>query len=272
MRLSSLQFAFGVSVVAHGLAFSFAYVVEVGQSKMVSVPRLGAPPGLVLKIVLEPENVEPAPQATAIGSVEIEGQSIAARCPEPADPGVSTPPSVPLTSSEIEDSSLDDFLRLPVEDVQTEVSPRQTVAVVDDVELPSLDEDTSFLGGDLETRSAAPTDPTYQGSTPLTGNGNPGAMSVEGMGRNPAAYLLTPKPTYPKEAQRRREQGIVIVAATVSSAGHPVCVSLRQSSKSTSLDHAALEAVRHWRFRPAKVRGVAVPSEIEVPVHFQLSQ
>jgi protein TonB len=80
-----------------------------------------------------------------------------------------------------------------------------------------------------------------------------------------------PRPTYPPEARRLRQQGRVIVAAQVSVDGRATSVSLIRSSGFPLLDAAAVNAVRHWTFVPAQAAGIAIPSRVEVPVNFTLS-
>jgi TonB family protein len=36
-----------------------------------------------------------------------------------------------------------------------------------------------------------------------------------------------------------------------------------------ALDQCALDAVRHWKFVPARLNGIAIATPIDVEVHFQ---
>ena len=90
-------------------------------------------------------------------------------------------------------------------------------------------------------------------------------------GGMPANYLFNPKPVYPVEARRRREEGLVILAVQVSQEGFPSRVQIVQSSKFQLLDEAAVQAVSQWRFTPARIGTLAVTSQIEVPIRFRLS-
>jgi protein TonB len=51
-----------------------------------------------------------------------------------------------------------------------------------------------------------------------------------------------------------------------------VQVSLAHGSGHPLLDQAAIAAVRTWTFEPARASGVAVTSEVVVPVRYALSQ
>jgi len=83
-------------------------------------------------------------------------------------------------------------------------------------------------------------------------------------------YLRNPPPRYPEFARQAHQQGTVILRVVVSETGEALAVSIRSSSGFRSLDRAALEAVRNWRFKPGTLGGVPIRSMVEVPVRFQL--
>jgi protein TonB len=83
--------------------------------------------------------------------------------------------------------------------------------------------------------------------------------------------LVNPGPAYPRGARRRGEEGIVVLRVLVSTDGLPQTVALIQSSGFGSLDQAASEAVREWRFIPAQRGETAVPATIDVPIAFRLT-
>ncbi len=83
-------------------------------------------------------------------------------------------------------------------------------------------------------------------------------------------YGNNPEVPYPAQAKRRHQQGLVILAVTVSERGRAANVRIKESSGFPLLDEAALAAVRSWSFEPAQVNSVPVASEIEVPVRFSL--
>jgi periplasmic protein TonB len=86
-----------------------------------------------------------------------------------------------------------------------------------------------------------------------------------------AAYLNNPKPVYPVAARRRGMEGLVRLEVEVSAHGHPVSVTIKESSGSRILDVSARDAVKRWRFEPARHMGRAVAARVEVPIRFQLS-
>jgi protein TonB len=85
-----------------------------------------------------------------------------------------------------------------------------------------------------------------------------------------AAYLRNPAPRYPVTARRAGEQGTVTLRVLVQRDGQPARVDLEKSSGSAHLDAAALEAVKVWRFVPARQGTDAIESWVLVPIVFRL--
>jgi len=85
-----------------------------------------------------------------------------------------------------------------------------------------------------------------------------------------AAYLNNPPPVYPLSARRRGIEGRVLVRAEVQADGSCSRVELKTTSGSDLLDQAALEAVKKWRFVPARKGNQAVTAWVEVPISFKL--
>lgn len=85
-----------------------------------------------------------------------------------------------------------------------------------------------------------------------------------------AAYLRNPAPRYPVAARRAGEQGTVTLRVQVSPDGLASRVAVEKSSGSPHLDAAALEAVKAWRFTPARRGADAVESWMLVPIVFRL--
>lgn len=85
-----------------------------------------------------------------------------------------------------------------------------------------------------------------------------------------AAYLSNPPPAYPMAARRRGIEGTVLVRAEIAEGGECRKTELKKGSGNDLLDQAALEAVRKWRFVPARRGGQAVVAWVEVPITFKL--
>lgn len=87
-----------------------------------------------------------------------------------------------------------------------------------------------------------------------------------------AGYLNNPAPRYPVIAFRQKAQGTVIVRAEVLPDGKSGQVVLHQSSGFKSLDDAAVQTVKTWRFRPATEDGKPVKQWVNIPITFSLNK
>lgn len=96
-------------------------------------------------------------------------------------------------------------------------------------------------------------------------------QSVTADAGSPANYLFNPRPLYPAESRRRKEEGLVLLAVLVDEEGLPENVQVTQGSGHLLLDKAAVKAVSRWRFSPARLGNQCVTSQIQVPIRFKLS-
>ena len=83
-------------------------------------------------------------------------------------------------------------------------------------------------------------------------------------------YENNPKPEYPPMARSRGWQGTVVLRVAVSAEGYSDSVSVERSSGHEILDESAVEAIKQWRFTPAKQGETAVESSVLVPIIFTL--
>ncbi len=112
--------------------------------------------------------------------------------------------------------------------------------------------------------------PAAPPSPPALAPSPPAAEPAMEPPRYHAAYLSNPPPAYPMAARRRGIEGTVLVRAEISAGGECQRVELKKTSGHEMLDNAALEAVKTWRFVPAKRGGQAVVAWVEVPITFKL--
>ncbi|MDB5985721.1 MAG: cell envelope biosis protein TonB [Nevskia sp.] len=87
-----------------------------------------------------------------------------------------------------------------------------------------------------------------------------------------AGYLDNPAPTYPPVSRNLGEHGRVLLRVYVSPEGHSEQIEVDRSSGFDRLDRSAIEAVRRWRFVPAKQGSQAVAAWVLIPINFNLSQ
>lgn len=101
-------------------------------------------------------------------------------------------------------------------------------------------------------------------SEPATGEPGTGMLGAAPRANNPA-------PSYPASARRRGQEGRVLLQVEVLANGNAGSVTLEKSSGIDSLDAAALDTVRRWRFRPARKNGQPVAATVQIPIRFALN-
>jgi protein TonB len=87
-----------------------------------------------------------------------------------------------------------------------------------------------------------------------------------------ANYAHNPKPEYPMIAKSRGWQGKVMLRVQVSAEGLSDSVAVEHSSGHEMLDESAVEAVKKWKFIPAKRGETPVASSVIVPIIFTLRE
>jgi protein TonB len=102
-----------------------------------------------------------------------------------------------------------------------------------------------------------------------SGGGTGGGPYRPGSGITAPAIVREVKPDYTEEGRRRAIQGDVVVEIVVRSDGSVGNVKLLQGL-GAGLDERAVEAVRQWRFSPARRYGTPVDVIVEVAMEFKL--
>ena len=87
-----------------------------------------------------------------------------------------------------------------------------------------------------------------------------------------AAYLNNPRPAYPLLAIRQGAQGQVLLLVEVLPDGRAGRIELEKFSGHAMLDAAAMNAVRAWRFTPARKDGLLTTQTVRIPIHFNLKE
>jgi periplasmic protein TonB len=78
------------------------------------------------------------------------------------------------------------------------------------------------------------------------------------------------RPSYPSSARRLGIQGMTTLRVYVAADGRVTEVLIQESAGHSDLDNAAAEAVKRWRFEPAKRGAQAVGVWVLLPVEFRL--
>ncbi len=111
------------------------------------------------------------------------------------------------------------------------------------------------------------------GAGPGLGPGSNGGYggSVYRVGGSVSAprAIYDPEPEYSEEARKARYQGSVLLWAVIGPDGTPRDVRVARSL-GMGLDQKAIEAVRKWRFEPARKNGQPVAVQINIEVNFRL--
>jgi protein TonB len=85
-----------------------------------------------------------------------------------------------------------------------------------------------------------------------------------------ASYLNNPPPIYPQISRQLSEEGKVLVRVLVNEKGDVDQAVIKKSSHYERLDNAALDAIKQWRFVPAKRGETIVSAWVVVPISFNL--
>ncbi|WP_269530762.1 energy transducer TonB [Chitinimonas sp. BJYL2] len=89
--------------------------------------------------------------------------------------------------------------------------------------------------------------------------------------RSDAAHLNNPPPSYPGLSRKLGEEGRVMLLVFIQPDGKVSEVRLKQSSGFERLDQAAMDAVKRWRYVPARQGDTAIAFWYAQPVDFALS-
>jgi TonB family protein len=158
-----------------------------------------------------------------------------------------------------------------------------TVVVPPEIKLPQVGQ----LGDPLSNVLGPPSNGTGSGGGIGSGSGG-GVGSGQGPGVGPGwgggigggAYrvgggvsapraLFAPDPEYSEEARKAKYQGTVVLWVVVGPDGRVQNLRV-QRTLGMGLDQKAVEAVKQWRFEPARKDGQPVAVQINVEVNFRL--
>jgi periplasmic protein TonB len=107
------------------------------------------------------------------------------------------------------------------------------------------------------------------GRGPGSGGGCCGGVYIIGNGVSMPRAIYAPEPEFSEEARRIKYQGEVALLATIGADGSTRNLTVVRSL-GMGLDEKAMEAVRTWRFDPAKKDGRPVAVQMQIIVNFHL--
>jgi periplasmic protein TonB len=173
-------------------------------------------------------------------------------------------------------------LALPI--VQTILDPKlavepaivkQNVTLPTDPSLPNLgiphSSNVTMLSngpGDGAGIGSGKNGPHGNGTGTTSGPG-PGDGLLPGNGVKAPILIFAPLAEFSDEARRNKYQGVCMITAVVDAEGNPRNPVVVQAL-GEGLDERALEAVRHYKFKPGTKDGHPVPVRITIEVNFRL--
>jgi protein TonB len=83
--------------------------------------------------------------------------------------------------------------------------------------------------------------------------------------------VKTPPPDYPSEMKRSGLSGVVAVTLVIDEKGVVVSANVAKSSH-PDFGAPAVDAVKKWKFKPAKKDGVPVKMRVTIPIRFNLDE
>lgn len=189
---------------------------------------------------------------------------------------VQTPPAKPMMVSLIAppapEPELVPVIEPPKPEVKPIVKPKNVVETIKPIKTPTERlVEVATEQPVVEEAPAAPVEPVKVAEAPKA----PPVVEkvVEEKIEPPrfgVSYLNNPAPDYPQTSRRLGEEGRVLMKVLVSADGSAENVQIEQSSGSERLDNAAVNAVKRWRFIPAKKNNHALSAYVIVPVKFSL--
>jgi TonB family protein len=133
------------------------------------------------------------------------------------------------------------------------------------------------VANDAEPAPAPTSIATGANSEALSGlvNSNP-APAVNGpqqavrisKGISQGLLIKMVQPSYPPLARQMRLEGPVDLQATISKTG--TVIGVKQLSGDAVLGHAAVEAVKQWRYKPYYLNGEPIDIQTQITVNFKL--
>lgn len=264
---------------------------EVSASQEVSVPERSTPEVVAAEPApeLSPAAIAPAQELAQPQQIDIAlsqavpptleqqvapesstEQSIAAQA-QPAQ-AVDTAPAAPIApTTPIAPSASVTPASTPTPTKAVATPPVRSAPAVDSPSRSKAATNVTTSNGETTATVAS----TRAENTAATGRASGSAQS--GTGTEPALtaarfdadYLHNPAPAYPLQSRRLKEEGTVLLLVRVSDQGAPVSVEIRTSSGFERLDEAGLQAVRQWRFVPAKRGNENVAASVLVPIQFK---
>ena len=90
-------------------------------------------------------------------------------------------------------------------------------------------------------------------------------------GRENPVPVRTVAPEYPRTLKEQNVSGLVMVKCTIDEQGNVSEASVAKSSNE-QFDRFAMDAVKKWKFKPAKQDGAAISVQVTIPIKFVVDE
>lgn len=263
---------FLVSTTLHGVAAAAVLVIgSLGWARAEVPTEVSVPPESIRMIFLvEPgpggggggggrKMLTPPPRAERKGVERMPSPLPARRLPPPVRPEPPKAPPPPLETKTIV---------APV--ISAAADQRDREGVIEKVPEPPQESAGPGAGQGVGAgQGSGIGEGTGPGIGPGVGGGTGGGPYRPGSGVDPPRLLREVRADYTDEARRAGITGEVLLEIVVRSDGSVGDVKVLRGLNG-GLDQRAIQAVRQWRFAPARLKGAPVDVVVEVSVEFKL--
>jgi periplasmic protein TonB len=136
--------------------------------------------------------------------------------------------------------------------------------------LPSMPSNGTGSGGGIGSGSHGGVGSGEGGGYgPGYGGGTGGGVFRVGGGVSAPKEIFAPEPEYSEEARKVKQMGVVVLRLVVGPDGNPRDIQVVRSL-GLGLDEKAIEAVKKWRFEPARKDNKPVAVSVNIEVNFHL--
>jgi protein TonB len=84
---------------------------------------------------------------------------------------------------------------------------------------------------------------------------------------DPPVPVRTVAPDYPEDLRRDGTMGMVVIKCTIDVQGNVIDPEVEKSTNA-GFDKAAVDAVKKWKFKPARQDGNPIAKKVSIPIKF----
>jgi TonB family C-terminal domain len=89
--------------------------------------------------------------------------------------------------------------------------------------------------------------------------------------REPPVPVRTVAPDYPRDLREQKVSGVVMVKCTIDEQGNVAETEVAKSSNA-GFDKFAVDALKKWKFKPARQDGAPVAMTVTIPIKFVVEE